>query len=177
MLRRAFSRQASIAVGTCMTPCPKRPFHHVKRPSPAPRQAPLFSRWHPHRAHAAPHASSALPGSVMSCLQWAMLESNPQPQTGRPRFCRGAFHVRGLGPARTGSAAREADKGGTRMTVALSDQIVGFVLFWGAWLVMPKLIDGVTAVTYFIRQRGRSGTDNHTARSSRREHGPPAPHT
>jgi putative glycosyltransferase (exosortase G-associated) len=31
----------------------------------------------------------------------------------------------------------------------MTDQIVGFALFWGVWLVVPLLIDGVTAVAYF----------------------------
>ena len=42
----------------------------------------------------------------------------------------------------------------------MTDQLVGFALFWGVWMVVPLLIDGVTAVAYFsaaIRARaGRS---------------------
>ncbi|MEX0762941.1 MAG: glycosyltransferase [Dehalococcoidia bacterium] len=32
----------------------------------------------------------------------------------------------------------------------MTDQVLGFVLFWGVWLFVPMLIDGVTAVAYFI---------------------------
>lgn len=32
----------------------------------------------------------------------------------------------------------------------MTDQIIGFALFWGVWLVVPLLIDGVTAIAYFI---------------------------
>ncbi len=32
----------------------------------------------------------------------------------------------------------------------MTDQFIGFVLFWGVWLFVPMLIDGVTAVSYFI---------------------------
>ena len=32
----------------------------------------------------------------------------------------------------------------------MTDQFIGFVLFWGVWLFVPMLIDGVTAVAYFI---------------------------
>lgn len=46
----------------------------------------------------------------------------------------------------------------------MTDQLVGFALFWGVWMVVPMLIDGVTAVAYFsaaIRARaGRSPMDN-----------------
>lgn len=42
----------------------------------------------------------------------------------------------------------------------MTDQLVGFALFWGVWMVVPLLIDGVTAIAYFsaaIRARaGRS---------------------
>lgn len=31
-----------------------------------------------------------------------------------------------------------------------TDAILGFVLFWGVWLFVPLLIDGTTAVAYFI---------------------------
>ncbi len=30
----------------------------------------------------------------------------------------------------------------------MTDQLVGFALFWGVWMVVPLLIDGVTAVAY-----------------------------
>ena len=32
----------------------------------------------------------------------------------------------------------------------MTDELVGFVLFWGVWLFVPMLIDGTTAVAYFI---------------------------
>ena len=32
----------------------------------------------------------------------------------------------------------------------MTDQLVGFILFWGVWLFVPMLIDGTTAVAYFI---------------------------
>lgn len=32
----------------------------------------------------------------------------------------------------------------------MNSQLVGFALFWGVWLVVPMLIDGVTAVVYFV---------------------------
>ena len=31
----------------------------------------------------------------------------------------------------------------------MTDQLVGFALFWGVWMVVPLIIDGVTAVAYF----------------------------
>ena len=30
----------------------------------------------------------------------------------------------------------------------MTDQLIGFALFWGVWMVVPLLIDGVTAVAY-----------------------------
>ena len=32
----------------------------------------------------------------------------------------------------------------------MTDELLGFVLFWGVWLFVPMLIDGTTAVAYFI---------------------------
>ncbi|NQU96553.1 MAG: glycosyltransferase [Chloroflexi bacterium] len=32
----------------------------------------------------------------------------------------------------------------------MTDNFIGFVLFWGVWLFVPMLIDGVTAAAYFI---------------------------
>ena len=32
----------------------------------------------------------------------------------------------------------------------MTDELVGFVLFWGVWLFVPMLIDGTTAIAYFI---------------------------
>ena len=32
----------------------------------------------------------------------------------------------------------------------MTDELIGFVLFWGVWLFVPMLIDGTTAVAYFI---------------------------
>ena len=48
-----------------------------------------------------------------------------------------------------------------------TDAILGFVLFWGVWLFVPLLIDGTTAVAYFIgalRSRKR-----YTRRAEERE--------
>ena len=30
----------------------------------------------------------------------------------------------------------------------MTDQLVGFALFWGVWMVVPLIIDGVTAFAY-----------------------------
>jgi putative glycosyltransferase (exosortase G-associated) len=32
----------------------------------------------------------------------------------------------------------------------MTDDLIGFVVFWGVWLLVPMMIDGVTAVAYFI---------------------------
>jgi len=41
----------------------------------------------------------------------------------------------------------------------MTDNFIGFVLFWGVWLFVPMLIDGVTAAAYFIGAfRSRPGT-------------------
>ncbi|MBI4304758.1 MAG: glycosyltransferase [Chloroflexi bacterium] len=44
----------------------------------------------------------------------------------------------------------------------MTDELIGFILYWGVWLLVPMLIDGVTAVAYFTgafkarrRLRGR----------------------
>lgn len=40
----------------------------------------------------------------------------------------------------------------------MTDQLIGFSLFWGVWLVVPMLIDGVTAIAYFAAAiRARAG--------------------
>jgi len=40
----------------------------------------------------------------------------------------------------------------------VTDNLLGFVLFWGVWLFVPMLIDGVTAVAYFVgAYRSRPG--------------------
>lgn len=41
----------------------------------------------------------------------------------------------------------------------MTDSLFGFIVFWGVWLFVPMLIDGVTAVAYFFgafraRKRG-----------------------
>jgi putative glycosyltransferase (exosortase G-associated) len=41
----------------------------------------------------------------------------------------------------------------------MTDSLVGFVIFWGVWLFVPMLVDGVTAAAYFVgalRARGDS---------------------
>ncbi len=42
----------------------------------------------------------------------------------------------------------------------MTDQLVGFALFWGVWMVVPLLIDGVTAIAYFgAAIRARAGRE------------------
>ena len=48
----------------------------------------------------------------------------------------------------------------------MTDQLLGFVMFWGVWLFVPMLIDGATAVAYFMaafrskRQSYPTGPEN-----------------